>query len=700
MDTKEAKAPASAKLEKIHETALKQFDRALQSDEHNREHGLECAEFAVGNQWPDEIKQKREAEGRPCITINRAPAIMRQVTNEVRIRPPSIEVLPAEDGDVETATVLEGLIRSIENTSKAKRIYAKTMEDAARCGMGFWRILTGYKDEDSFDQDIFLQHIENPFSVLVDPDGRDPMGSDWQFAFVLDAMTKDRFHEVYGDDATHGIAGDNTTNTDGNGGGAHSNSWVKGDLVQVAEYFMYEKEDRTLVILDDGTVLDAEEYDEAANSYNDALQRYQEAVTLQQQDIQTAVQQAVAQGADPQQALAQVSQTQPTIEEPEAPPSVIVDEETGEPRTRETVRKKVVSYIMSGKEILSGPHEHACNRIPIVPTWGEVYRVADKKVRQCVISNMMEPARMMNYWRSASVEAIALAPKAPWLYTPKQVEGFESIWRTVGQGNPAGLPYNPDPKVPGGQPTRVAPAPVQSAMLQEAAIAADDIKAATGIYDASLGARSNETSGRAIQARQAEGDVSTYVYLDNLLHAVEETGRIIVSMIPRIYDTPRTIRILGKKEEAKIVKVNDGGQFDLRIGKYDVSISTGASFSTRRQEAAQMLTEVLRTSPNLAPILIPRLLDVLELPDGKEIVAEVKQLLQGSGPPPPDPKDVAQAQKYIAEAQESQMDTHVKGLELQLHGLPTPQAPGPQQGGQAGPNPADPALQQLLGADA
>lgn len=693
MDQTEEAKPANDEMETLLKEGLERFDRALEADQHNREHALECAEFTVGNQWPDEIKRRRQAENRPCITINRAPAILRQVTNEVRIRPPAITVLPAEDGDVDTANVLEGLIRSIESVSKAKRIYSKTMEDAARVGMGFWRIRTGYKDEDSFEQDIFIEHIENPLSVLVDPDARDPMGSDWEFAFVLDTMTKDRFHEVYGDEASHDIDGDNTTQPDGYGG-LDSSDWLQGDLVQVAEYFTYEKEERTLIILDDGTVLDAEEYDEAAQSYNDALGRYQEAMALQQQDMQVAIQEAVAQGADPQQAQALAAQAQPEIEQPEAPPSVMTNED-GTPRTRDTIRKTVVSYIMSGKEILSGPHYHASNRIPIVPVWGEEYRVADRKVRHSVISNMMEPARVLNYWRTANVEALALAPKAPWLVTPKQIENFESQWRTVGQGNPSVLMYNRDSD--GSTPQRVAPAPVQTAMLQEAAIAADDIKATTGIYDASLGARSNETSGRAISARQAEGDVSTYVYLDNLLHAVEETGRIMVSMIPRIYDTDRSIRILGKKDEAAIVRVNDGGQFDLRIGKYDVSISTGASFSTRRQENVQTLTEILRTVPQVAQVLIPRIITAMDFDEAREIADEIKALSQGpQGPPPPDPKEMAQAQKYIAEAQGAQLDTHMKGLELQLAGLPLP--PGPQEGGVAPGPQGNPQVEQLLGA--
>lgn len=661
MDELKASKPEGGdkKLEKVHEQALKRFKRALEADNHNREHALECAEFAVGNQWPEEIKKQREAQGRPCITINRAPSILRQVTNEVRISPPAISVLPAEEGDIETANIHEGLIRSIENTSKAKRIYAKAMEDAARCTMGFWRVKTDYKDAESFDQDILIEHIENPLSVIFDPDSRDPMGSDWEFAFVLEGMTKDRFHEIYGDHASYGIDGDDTTNPEG----FYSEHWIEGEIVQVAEYFMVEREPRTLVMLEGGSIVDAEEYDEAAQSYNDALAYAYEAQVAYEQAAAEAQEQGVEPPPPPEE-----------VQLPEPPPVPVFDD-AGEPRTRETARKKIVSYIMSGGEILSGPHYHASTRIPIVPVWGEEYRIGDRKVRQCVISNMMEPARLQNYWRSASVEKLALSPKAPWLLTAKQIEGHEDAWREVGQGNPAWLTYNPDDKVAGGKPTRVEPAPIESAMLQESAIAADDIKATTGIYDASLGARSNETSGRAIQARQAEGDVSTYVYLDNLLHAVEETGRIIISMIPRVYDTDRTVRILGKKEEAEIIRVNDGGQYDLRVGKYDVSISTAASYTSRRQENAAILQEVLRTNPQLAPVLIPRLLDLMDLPDGDEILEEVKRLTQPQGPPPVDPKDQAQAAKLIAEAESKEMDTHIKALELESYDLPLPGEP-------------------------
>jgi hypothetical protein len=383
--------------------------------------------------------------------------------------------------------------------------------------------------------------------------------------------------------------------------------------------------------------------------------------------------QPVPEGQPPQQ-----------IEPPEAPeplPSPMLGKD-GQPRIRDVKRKKVVSYIMSGGEFLSGPHEWMGKRIPIVPVWGEEYRVGDRKVRTSMIHFAKDAQRMINYWRSASVEALALAPKAPWLVTPKNVEGFESNWKTAGNGNPAVLFFNPDPIT--GKPERQQPAPVQSAMLQEAALSQDDLKATTGLYDAALGAQSNETSGKAIMARQAEGDISTYAFLDNLLQAIEETGRILVEMIPYVYDVPRQIRILGKKMESKIVMVNDGGQYDLTRGKYDVNCVTGPSFTTQRQMAAEAYQSFVQSAPATAPILIPRMVESMDLPDAKEIAEELRNMAgtgeQKQAPPPPNPKDMAQAENYQAQAGKTQVETQLLQRQLMPMNMgPMPGQPMPMQ---------------------
>jgi hypothetical protein len=230
-----------------------------------------------------------------------------------------------------------------------------------------------------------------------------------------------------------------------------------------------------------------------------------------------------------------------------------------------------------------------------------------------------------------------------------------------------------------------------SGWVQEALQSADDIKSTTGIFDASLGAKSNETSGKAIIARQREGDLGTYTFVDNVMDAIEETGRVVIYGIPYVYDAPRELRILGKKMEPQIVAVNqawvqDDGtvqHIDLTVGKYDVTVSTGPSVTTQRQETAELLTNALQAAPMLAPVILPRLAEVIDLPDADEFAAEVKALLQPQQPPPPpppNPKDVTQAQLNAAKAQGHQLDNVAKAHNLALHGdVAPPQAPsGPE----------------------
>lgn len=611
------------KEEYTHEEALERYKKALNADKENRERSLEDAEFCAGKQWPDAVENKRKEDGRPCLTINRMPAFVRQVSNEVRMKPPSIQVIPAEDGDMETAQVIEGMIRAIEAKSKAKRIYSKTIEDSARCNRGFMRVTTDYVDDKSFDQDIMIKSIDNPLSVLFDPDMTDPMGSDAEFCFVDETISREAAEAKFDGEDVSSMDGDKTTNT------SNQTGWSDGDDIRIAEYWYVKKKNKKIVLLEDGQTADYSEYEKVATEYNQAISEYE---------------------------LNPLS---------EPPPQLIMPklDAKGKPITRDVIERKVCSRLMSGKKFLTQEAEWAGTRIPIVPCWGEEFRVGERKLLTSVITWAKDSQRMINYWRSASVEALALAPKAPWLVTPNQVKGHENMWKSAGNANPSVLFYNPDPQA-AGRPDRINPPPVQAAMLQEAALAQDDLKATTGIFDAALGAQSNETSGKAIIARQREGDVSTYAFLDNLLHAVEEIGRIIVDILPKIYDTPRQVRILGKKMESAIVKVNNEGSLELAKGRYDVHISTGSSVTTQRQEKSEAFLSLVQTAPSLAPILIPRLVEVLDIEDAKEIAEELRAASQNQQP---NPKDVASSKKDMATAQKTEVETF--GL-IQQYGMP------------------------------
>lgn len=615
----------------------KRFDEGIRADKDNRDRAIEDAEFeadtgdgraGLGGIWPSAVRMQRERDGRICVTVNRSRTITRQVANELRLKPPAINVSAAEDGDVATAAVIEGLIRSIEQTSKAKRVYAKAGEDAARGGMGFWRVTTEYASSDTFDQDIKIKPILNPMSVVFDPHAQDSTCRDAAWCIVYDDMAKDAFKARFKDKIEADFYAD---------GADHRDNWIGSETVRLAEYWCVETEDVKLILLSDGTTL-----------YGD------DKAGLERAKVQML-----------------------TVK-----------------RERTSQRKSVKQYLVSGAEVLE-EKDWAGDRIPIVPVWGEEARIGSKRVRNGVISFAKDAVRLQNFARSANAETIAAQPKAPWLVTDKMVSAHRGQWQEAANGNPAVLTYTPDPQAPGVRPERITPPQPSNGWVQEALQSADDIKATTGIYDASLGQRSNETSGKAIMARQREGDVGTYAFVDNVMDAIEETGRIIIDLIPHIIDAPRQIRILGKKMEAQIVKVNqewvrpgpDGmpqtAKIDLTVGKYDVTVGTGPSVTTQRQETAELLTNALQAAPMLAPVILPRLAQVIELPDADEFAAEVKQLLtpQPQQAPPPNPKDAASAEKMGAETIGIHFDNVAKLAQLEGTGAPMGAI-------EAGPNPA------------
>jgi hypothetical protein len=617
------------------EKRRKQYGDAIDFERENRNSAVDDLKFLAGEQWPEKVRLDRQQAGRPCLTINRLPQFIRQVVNEVRLAPPSINVTPAEQGDLQTAEVMEGMIRSIEQASQAGRVYSQGLKHSASCGMGHWRIKTDYATEKTFDQDLFIESIPDPLAVVWDPASVERTRRDAKYCFVITELPKETFHQMYGKDTAEiGFYGDAGLD------GVDYADWITLDMVRVAEYWEVSEETVELIALETGATIYAEDYEELAKAYQAALER---------------AQMDAAMGVQP-----------PEIP---PPPGVRVDK-NGEPMRRKVSRKKVRWWIMTGAEILSGPHEWLGDRIPIVFVSGEEVEIGPRVVRSSIIRFAKDSQRMINYWRSASVEKLALAPKAPFLVTDRQIEGREEEWYQMATGNPPFLTYTPDPQA-GGPPQRMEPARIEGAMLQEAALASDDLKATTGIYDASLGARSNETSGRAILARQKEADVGTYAFIDGLLAAVEETGRILVDMIPKIYDTERQVRILGKKQEAAIIAVN-AGPIDLKRGRYDVRVATGPSFTSQRAETAQGLLDMMQAAPMLAPIILPRIAELMDWPDAAEVAEEIRKLFQGQGQaPPPDPEKQAKARKTMVEANKIEFDLTERLMQL---GLPLPGA--------------------------
>ncbi|MBX5131615.1 hypothetical protein HJB80_02770 [Rhizobium lentis] len=591
------------------------FERCQDAEKENRLTALDDIKFSrLEDQWPETIVKQRATEQRPCLTINKLPAFIRQVVNDARQNKPSIKVHPVDSGaDPKTAEVINGLIRNIEYTSNADVAYDTAIEASVAGGFGYWRVGMDYAYDDTFDMDLSIERVANQFAVYGDPDSMSADSSDWNVAFVVEPMRKADFEAKYG--SKKNVDGNEVCTDFESDAWGEAGVWLDDETVMIAEWWRREEVERVIVKCSNGYVYDKEEFEADP-------------------DLQAAVATGVLQ---------------------------IVGE-------RPTKSHKVTQVIMSGADILE-VNKWPGRYIPIIPVYGDEIIVEGKRYLRSLIHSAKDAQRMFNYWRTTSTELVALAPRVPWIGRVGTFNTDADRWATANTTSHSYLEY--DTEAPQRQPLDVGPA---AGALQEALNAADDMKAIIGIYDASLGARSNETSGKAIMARQREGDVATFHFIDNLSRAIRHTGRILIDLIPKVYSDERIIRVLGEDGAPKSVQINGSqpapvvgpdGQpemdkegnpvlalHDLTAGKYDLTVTTGPSFTTRREEAAMQMTEFVRAFPAAAPVIGDILAMNLDWPGADEIAERLKSInpaLQNKGLPPEVQQMIEEGQKAIQE---------------------------------------------------
>lgn len=572
---------------------VKRLSDAYDADLDNRDRAHNDLRFVVGDQWPEDVRRAREADGKPCITINGLPQYLRQVTGQVRGLNPAIKV-SAGDGDAkpDVAEIYEGIIRQIEAKCDAQSVYEAAAEAAAAGGIGFWRVRTDYCDDMTFDQEILIERVHNPFSVFIDPLAKDPTRKDMRYAFIVEEMDREDFRVEYPNATEVDATSDHRP--------VGLERWATPDTVTLAEYYWIEHETYKIGMAEDGQVI-----------------------------------------KDPK------------------PPMMFVKE-------REVKAPRVKWVKMTGAEVLEGPVDVPCRYIPVFAVTGEEIHIGEEVYRSSVVRFAKDPAMLYNYARSANAEMVSLQPKAPYIGTTKQFSGLETIWSQANESNRPYLPYNPDEKAP--PPQRAQPPVSSQGLMTEVQLAAEDMKRTTGIYDASLGAKSNETSGVAIDARKEESQNATSVYADNMVKSVAHCGCVIVDMIPKIYDTQRVVQILGTDETEKMVMINalmqtqDGYMTanDVRVGKYDVRVSVGPAYSTRRQEASEGMMEFLRVVPQAGAVTADLVAGAQEWPDADKFAERLKKTLppgivdEDDMPPEQQQAMMMQAQQEQAMAQRQQ----------------------------------------------
>lgn len=573
-------------------------------DSNNRAEALDDVRFAAGDQWPVDVQNSRVLESRPCLTINKVDAYVRQICNQIRQQRPRIKVQGMNnESDAKLAKILSGVCRHIEYQSSADIAYDTATEYAVKMGWGYFRITTDYISDDSFEQEIYIRPIDNPFTVYFDPNSQLPDGSDAERCLITTVMSKKAFKAQY-------PWAEDGQGFNSRGTGDSDAEWVTKEDIRVAEYFYTVRKPAKLVRLSDGTSVFEDELPD-------------------------------------EQILADAGIT-------------IVDK-------RDSAKKEIHWCKVTAMQVLE-EGIWAGKYIPVIPVYGQQCIVDSKHKRFGLVRMAKDPQRMYNYWTTALTESVALAPKAKWLLAEGQDEGHENEWA---QANIKAMPVlrykqtDSEGRV-APPPTRLQPEPPPAGIVTATQGMSNDLMTVVGIYDPSQLPQGN-MSGKAIAGQQQQVDMVNFHYYDNLTRSIAFAGRVILDLIPKIYDTERVMRIIGDDDKPEIITLNQrvtdeyGVEKilnDVSVGRYDVVMDTGPGFATKRAEASEMMIQMLSVDPNLMQVAGDLVFRNLDFP-GAEIIADrlaaanpMAQIDEKSDVPPQVQMQLANAQKVIADTQQ------------------------------------------------
>ena len=592
-----AEAPASTKFvskripaDKLTEfmtTARERYAFALQLDAEDRSLAEDDATFAAAiplkeagsSQWNEQEARKRIGNSRPCLTENRLPTFTAQVVNDGRQKKPAIKISAMDNGTKETGEFFQGRIRQIEYDCDADIAYATAREQQVTCGRGFLRVTWEYVPRSVRKRRCKIEGISNQFSVVFGP-SKEYDCSDAEYCYVISTITREEHERRHGKDTT-------AAHTDFTSAQNPAPGWLgtgpNAQLIQEAEYWVKEYKPRTRCLMTNG-----EEY------WEDELPEDMEARGIQ-------------------------------VEE-----------------TRDEQDCTVVQYIIDGADILDET-EFIGPWIGIVPLWGREWFVGDGKRRtSSLIRYAKDPQRLLNLYVSNIAEQIAQMPKTPWwIPTGGLPAGMEQAMENLNndprsyalynQFDIQGRPLNP--------PTRVTTEPPIMALVSGYNQAVDAIKAAMGIFDASLGNNSNETSGIAINSRKRESDNANFHFHDNEARTRKHLGRILLHLIVEI-DQGKGRRAV-RSEEGKTTMVMVGQPYhdeklnktvlhDLRSADdYGVAVDTAPSWTSQKQEAAAAYGEIARADKNFMTVAGDIYMRSLDMPGSDKIADRYEKMLPG-----------------------------------------------------------------------
>jgi len=545
------------------------------------------------DQWEPSVKARRHMATQPMITINKVHTHWLMIVNQMKENKPSIQVHPTNgEASYEAAQIYEGLIRHIEYKSNAKVAYDIASEQQVGGGIGYVQVITKYADDSTFDQEIYIKEIPDALSVYLDPHIKKRDGSDAKYAFIYEDMPRKEFERKY----------PNVKVPTSNG----NQQWVTKDIVKVATY--YEKETRKewlySITNDDGSVKFMRESD----------------ITVEERKLFNEIIRTGGEGID-----------------------------------RRRIDKHIIrKYLIGGTEVLEKgiwPGTY----IPIARQVGEEVIIEQRLDRKGIVRYMKDAQRAYNYNASAALEYGALQSKSPYLAPVEAINGLENYWATANTENHAYLPYNSADEQGNPVPTpSKAPAPTGATVYTEGMATANmEMSMASGQYEQTFGQQSQELSGVSIDKRIKQGNRATFHFQDAQANTVQFVGKIIIDLIPKIYDTKRIVRILGEDGSEDQIMVDPQAQqaivqkeeeadakvktiFNPNVGKFDVVAECGPSYDTKRAEAFDSMTKLLVAQPALSQVIGDLYMGAADFPGADKLQERMRnwipQSILGTGP--------------------------------------------------------------------
>lgn len=568
-------------------------------------------------QWNAAVRAQRQLDARPMLTINKTHTHWLHVVNDGKSNKPSIHVHPTGDqATYEAAQVFEGIIRHIEYASDAQSAYDVASEFQVGGGIGYWRLVTEYTDDNGFDQEIFIRPIPDPLSVYLDPGIKLTDGSDARFGFIYDEWPLEEFKRKYPDaaQASNAIGGD---------------GWLGKDTVRVAEYYEVEVTKEWMFAIPSEQDPSIVEFVRESQLTKDQIKLFE---------------------------LAAKKGSDLNIQK------------------RRVEKREVKWYLIAGNEVVDRSI-WAGKYVPIIRVVGEEVTLQGKLDRKGLVRYMKDAQRMYNYNTSAQVEFGALQTKTPWVGPVQAFEGLENYWAGANRENTAFLPYNGltengDQIAPPQRAQPPAAAEAFSAGMQAAAV---EMMMASGQYEATFGKQTQELSGVALDNRKAQGERATFHFLDGMSKAIRFTGKQLVDLIPKIYDTKRVIRILGEDgEEQQITvdpelrgplqEVDDAREgvistiFNPKVGKYDVVAKAGPGYDTMREEAFNAMKELIIGVPDLVRVFGDIFVSTSDFPNKDKVAERLRAWIpadvRGDGPTPQEQQLMQQVEQLTGMIQQ------------------------------------------------